>query len=234
MVVAANSSSILEAGDHGTWWFRPWGSPRVMAGLADRHADVTQMIRTMRASSMVEAEQVHGASIALIGRSRTSGVIAGCDALVTDVPGLALLVRTADCLPIFVTDPRRGIVAIAHAGWRGLAVSLPARLIAALRHSAQSRPEELHVALGPAIHACCYEVGEECSARFGRFVREAHGRRTCDLIGFAIDQLLGSGVPRERIVDSGFCTACDTGRWYSVRREGSGTGRLTSCIMIHP
>ncbi len=232
MVVAANSPAVLEAGEHGLWWFRSWVSPRLIAGVADRHADTAQLTRLLRASSTVEAEQVHGAGISVIGRTRAREPLPGCDALVTEVPGTALLVRTADCLPLLIADPRRGVIAIAHAGWRGLAASLPARLVAALRHSAQSRPDELHVAIGPAIHACCYEVRPECAGRFGRFVREAQGRLMCDLIGVAIEELVRSGVRPERIVDSGQCTACDLGRWCSVRREGGATGRLMSFIMM--
>jgi YfiH family protein len=232
MVVAANNPAVLETGEHGLWWFRSWVSPRIIAGVADRHADTIELARRLRASSTVEAEQVHGAGIAVIGRTQMPEPIAGCDALATEVAGMALLVRTADCLPVMITDPRRGIIGVAHVGWRGLAASLPARLVAALRHSAQSRPDELYVAIGPAIHACCYEVGPEFAGRFGRFVRESQGRLICDLIGVAIEQLVRSGVRPERVTDSGRCTACDPERWFSVRREGGATGRLVSFIMM--
>ena len=158
--------------------------------------------------------------------------IPGCDALLTETGGLTLLIRTADCLPILFAHPVRGIVGIAHAGWRGLAARLPARVVAAFRHLYQCRAEDLQVAIGPAIHACCYEVGPEFSGRFGRFVHERNGRRTCDLIGVAMDQLRSSGVRAEHLVESARCTACESDHWFSVRREGDATGRLTSFIML--
>ena len=161
-------------------------------------------------------------------------MVPGCDALLTAAPGVALLIRTADCLPIFFADPARGVVGIAHAGWRGLAAGLPARVVAAFRHAHRSRIEELQVAIGPAIRACCYEVGPEFAERFGPFVQERGGRRTCDLIGLAIDQLRRCGIPPGHIMDTGHCTACELQHWYSLRREGPTTGRLTSLIMVTP
>jgi copper oxidase (laccase) domain-containing protein len=70
--------------------------------------------------------------------------------------------------------------------------------------------------------------------RFGRHVRTADGARRCDLVAAAVEQLTGCGVPPERILDSGVCTACDTSRWFSLRREGPSTGRLASFITVKP
>lgn len=183
----------------------------------------------------VGADQVHGGSVAIVERCEGVGpTVPGCDALLTRVPGLALTVRSADCLPIFFADPSRGVIGIAHVGWRGLAVSLPARVVSALHDAYHSQASELQVALGPAIRACCYEVGEEFTARFGSFVSDRGGRRTCDLIGATRAQLLSCGVRPDRIVDSGRCTACDTQQWFSLRREGPTTGRLTALIVMRP
>lgn len=159
-------------------------------------------------------------------------VIAGCDALLTSVPRLALLVCSADCLPVFFTDTSRGVVGIAHAGWRGLAMNILARMIAAFHHVYHSRPDDLNVAIGPSIRSCCYEVGPEFAERFGAFVRVQNSRRTCDLIGVAMNQLTRCGVRPTRIVDSQHCTACEPARWYSLRREGQAAGRMTSLIML--
>lgn len=158
--------------------------------------------------------------------------VGGADALLTDVAGVALMIRTADCLPILFADSARGAVGIAHAGWRGLAAALPARVVAAFRHAYHSRAEDVRIAIGPAIRACCYEVGQEFVARFGAFVRERGGRRTCDLVGIAVDQLRRCGIRPDRITDPGQCTACHLERWYSLRREGPATGRLTSLILL--
>jgi len=178
---------------------------------------------------------VHGASIAIVDRLLDSTEpIAGCDALVTARPGMALLIRTADCIPLFLVDPSRGVAGIAHVGWRGLGLRLPQRLLAAFRHGFHSRPEALRVAVGPAIRACCYEVESEFVGRFAPFVQPRDGRLYCDLVGAAIDQLRQGGVPARHVLDSQRCTSCESEHWFSTRREGQGTGRLTSFIMVRP
>lgn len=205
-----------------------------MAGIADRHIDPADLIRALELPvTMVEVEQVHGSSVAIVEHCASpTTVVAGADALLTRVPGVALLVRTADCLPVFFADPTRGVVGIAHAGWRGLAASLLARVVSAFRHTYHSQASELRVALGPAIRVCCYEVGAEFRERFGPCVRERGGRWMCDLVGVARAQLEQCGIRSDRILDSRRCTSCEPQHWYSLRRDGPATGRLTSLILL--
>ena len=217
------------------WPVKPhWPSASIAAGLTDRLGDSAALLAAVRTSVAASAEQVHGGSVAVVGSRLGRSLIPGADALVTNVPGMALLIRTADCLPMFFADPARLAVGLAHAGWRGLAMGLPARVVAAMRRTYRTPPGELAVAIGPAIRACCYEVGLEFEARFGPFVQMRGGRRTCDLIGAAVEQLRRCGVRPERIVDSQACTGCGVQRWFSLRREGPSTGRLTSLIVVRP
>ena len=233
MLVGA-SSVPLEEVHGGGWRLNGWASPRVIAGVTSRQVDAGQLLQELAPSALsVEAEQIHGSGIAVISGVRAwAAAVPGCDALLTATPGLALRIRTADCLPLFFAAPGRGLIGIAHAGWRGLASSLPARVVAAFRHVFHARAEELSVAIGPAIRACCYEVGPEFRGRFGPFVQERPGRRTCDLIAAAVEQLCACGVRAERIFDAQRCTACEPQRWFSLRREGQQTGRLTSFILL--
>ena len=236
MPVVATKRTRFEASPAGGWWFREWAGARMVAGCTDRHTDRSTLLSHLGGLTLaVEAEQVHRASVAVVERSSpVTTPLAGCDALLTSVPGVALLIRTADCLPIFFADPARGVVGLAHAGWHGLSAQLPLRVVAALRHFYRSRPEDLQVAIGPAIRSCCYEVGPEFSAYFGTSIQERTGRRTCDLIGIAIQQMQACGIRRHRIIDVERCTACDPQTWYSLRQEGPSTGRLTSVIMLRP
>lgn len=220
---------------HG-WWFRRWASRRVAAGVTSRGMEADGLLRHLPwATAQVSAEQVHGSSVAMIERcEQARTTVCGADALLTRCAGVALLVRTADCLPVFFADAQRGVVGIAHAGWRGVAAGLPARVVSALRRHYGVQARELSVAIGPAIRSCCYEVGGEFTARFGRFVQERGGRRTCDLVGAATAQLLACGIRAERLFDCGRCTVCEADRWWSVRRDGQAAGRLTSLIVIRP
>ncbi len=233
-VAESNAIAGLEHLPEQGWWLTRWGSSRVMAGVTDRHTERSALLRRVRSLRVsVETEQVHGSSIAAIDHPfESSDPIAGCDGLLTSHPGVALLIRTADCLPLFFAEPSRGIIGLAHAGWRGLAAQLPLRMLAAFRHLYHVRAEALHVAIGPAIRSCCYEIGPEFASRFAPFVHRRGDHRTCDLIGVAIDQLRQGGVRAERIADCHQCTACDTQRWFSLRREGQATGRLTSLIAL--
>lgn len=235
-MLVETSSVQLTPVDGGGWRLSGWASSRILAGVTDRRTQASQLLRVMApAARSVEAAQVHGGSLAVLrGAPAGTEPVPGCDALLTDTPGVALRIRTADCLPLLFAAPARGVVGIAHAGWRGLAALLPARVLAAFRHVFHAGPEELSVAIGPAIRACCYEVGPEFRQRFGPFVEERSGRRTCDLIGAAIGQLRACGVRAGRIFDAQRCTACEPDAWFSLRREGRQTGRLTSFVMVRP
>ena len=231
MALAAIDRVRFEAGPDGSWRFGGWASSRILAGVTSRRTDIAEVLRPLPISGTIEAEQVHGASAAVVDRAGAMAPVAGCDALVTGRARVALLIRTADCLPIFFAEPRRGFIGLAHAGWRGIAASLPARMVELFSRAAHAPAEELQVAIGPAIRSCCYDVGPEFDRRFGAFVHRQGVRRTCDLIGAAMEQLRACGIRARRITDSGVCTACRTEEWFSLRKEGQATGRLTSFIL---
>jgi polyphenol oxidase len=88
------------------------------------------------------------------------------DGLVTETPGLLLAIQTADCLPIVLVDRKRRAVGVFHAGWRGTVQRIAEKGVGAMRLHFGSRPGDLVAAIGPGIHGCCYEVGEEVRTRF--------------------------------------------------------------------
>ena len=92
------------------------------------------------------------------------------DALFTDQAGILLSVRTADCLPVLLVDPKRRVVAAVHAGWRGALGRIIEKTVGEMRRAFYSEPRSLLAILGPSIRACCYEVGQEVEEAFqGRF-----------------------------------------------------------------
>jgi hypothetical protein len=94
------------------------------------------------------------------------------DALLTDQAGILLSVRTADCLPVLLVDPKRRAVAAVHAGWRGALARIVEKAVGEMRRVYGSEPQSLLAVLGPSIHVCCYEVGQEVEEAFqGRFPR---------------------------------------------------------------
>lgn len=233
----ASADASLTAWQDGVWRLR-FGARSILAGVTDRSCSVEELRAKLADSApagLVLAEQVHGASIASIETpTAVAAPVPGCDGLLTQIPGLALVVRSADCLPVFAIDARKEVVGAVHAGWRGLAKGMVASLIDALAARYHSRRQDLWIGIGPAIRSCCYDVGPELDAPFSRFVRTGGGRRICDLVGFAVDQAVSLGVPAAHVVDCRACTACDPVRWHSVRRDGERAGRLLSFICIAP
>ena len=184
-------------------------------------------------AALVRARQVHGCDVVRVTQ-RADTLVGDADALVCDVPGLAIGVVTADCLPVLIAAPS-GAVAAAHAGWRGLAAGVLAATVAALREIAADADRAIAV-IGPHVGASCYEVDEPVvralAARFGDAMAAAlratrAGHYEIDLARLARLALESAGLASERIAAiPDACTACDPERFHSFRRDGPGAGRL--------
>ena len=123
--------------------------------------------------------QVHGADVARVGPEAEPEEIARmrADALVTNQPGVALGIYTADCIAILMVDPKTGGLAAAHAGWRGSVEGIAATAVGALVSAFGAQPEAIRVAFGPSIGPCCFEVGEDVAAKFDpEFVKPRPGQ----------------------------------------------------------
>ena len=199
------------------WEEREDALRRVAAALCDR-------------GRLLALQQVHGTALVRApwqGRPEA-------DAALSDEPGLLLAIQTADCLPVLVVDPVRRRVGAAHAGWRGTAAGVAARLVEELLRSG-SAAGDLLAALGPAIGPCCYEVGEELREAFGpgggAFFRSGpRGRPHLDVRAANVRQLLSAGLDPTHIHQADDCTACRVDLYHSYRREGAGAGRMVSFV----
>src|SRR5262249_34925210 len=118
---------------------------------------------------LVRLRQVHGAGIVVHragGALDEHAALPAADIVLSDDPAAAVAIQTADCVPLLIVDARRGVVAAAHAGWRGLAAGVPGVAVAAMTKEFGSRPADLVAAIGPSISAARYEVGEDVRAAF--------------------------------------------------------------------
>jgi YfiH family protein len=165
--------------------------------------------------------QVHGTAVVRADGPTKRPVEA--DGQVTDVPGLAAMVLTADCLPIALAGD--GVVAMLHAGWRGLANGVLEEGVRALREVGGDAP--LHAAIGPGAGACCYEVGDEVAECFPAWARNG---RTLDLKAVATERLREAGVAT--VVDVGRCTICESDVFFSHRASGGTTGRQGGLVWL--
>ncbi len=187
-------------------------------GFGTRLADIPAKF-----ANLATLKQVHSADCVAAG-GRT-GMLGHGDALLENAPGAVVAVKTADCIPILLVDPRRRAVAAVHAGWRGTAAGIAQRAITEMRSRFGTEPSNLEAAIGPGIGECCYEVGPEVSAQFG-----GQGRTRLDLPGINRRQLIAAGVTPGRIYASNLCTMCLPAEFHSFRRDKDAAGRLYSFI----
>lgn len=166
--------------------------------------------------------QVHGNRVIPVEGPLEGAVEA--DGMVTDQPGLFLVVRVADCYPVYLLDPHRGVVGLLHAGWRGVHGKIHLEALRVMEARFQTRPEDLWVALGPGICGGCYEVGEEFLELFPGHVEKRGHRYFLDLQRVMSLELIEAGVPATQIHLAPYCTF-ENPLFHSYRRGRKGRGR---------
>jgi len=172
--------------------------------------------------------QVHGAQVIRLDGPPEDGWSAGeGDALITDIPGLALCAQTADCTPVLLFDPARPAAAAIHAGWRGVIAGIVPAAIQAMQRGYGTRPENLRAAIGPCVSQANYRVGPEVLAQFEAVFgdpgalagpRDAQGGAVLDVAGACRRQLAGAGVDEAAIFRLDLCTYTEAERFFSCRR----------------
>lgn len=203
---------------------------------------------------VVRVRQVHGRLVRVLRRGGTPAEAYSerpdGDAIVSDVPGLALTMLVADCVPVLLVDPRRGAAAAIHAGWRGTSSGVVGAAIRSMTSELGSQPEQLIAAIGPSIRPCCYEVGAELIdvfraeghsepdiARWFTRVSTTGTARTSlrlDVARANHDQLVAAGVMASNIFDCGLCTKTFHETFDSYRADGADAGRMAAMIVVPP
>lgn len=195
---------------------------------------------------VVTGHQVHGTKIAIVTDPETGrDELEGYDALITNVKGCAIGVRTADCIPVLLYDPVNEVVAAVHSGWKGTLNRISQKTVFRMKDAFGSSPEDIMAVVGPGICRSCFQVGEEVVNYFkgnginidpiysweGPKQEGMKGGHHLDLIEENRLLLLECGVPATNIQVSGICTYED-GRFFSARREGSACGRNINAIKM--
>ena len=257
MTLEVLTSDLLADARHGFFTRKGGASSGIFAGLNcgigstdQRDAVGVNRARVAQAldlppARLLSLRQVHSAQVAVAGPQGWQSATGSdgrpeADAAVTDQPGIAVSVLTADCAPVLLYDAAAGVVGAAHAGWRGALNGVIEAAVAAMERLGAVRGQ-ICAAVGPAISQRAYEVGPEFFERFRSeaagferfFVPGAGDRLRFDLPGFVLHRLREAGVQAEW---TGHCTYQDPARFYSFRRarhEGApGYGRLISAIRL--
>ena len=194
---------------------------------------------------LVCAVQVHRDDVRLCteadwGKGLYSHTDYEADALITNTPGTVLQVFSADCGTLLYEDARSGAVGACHAGWRGTALGIAEKTARAMMETFGSRPEDLHVALGPCISRCCFETDGDVpqamrnalGAEAETAIEQRGSKYHVDLKQINTLFLLRAGIPLENIDVSPLCTACDPDTFWSHRRHGDRRGSIGALIAM--
>jgi len=184
----------------------------------------------MGAECLVSSRQVHGSRVVTVTEPLEEDALDGVDGLLTDRPGLGLLIQHADCQAVCLYDPVRRAIANLHCGWRGSVAGILGKAVMEMQSAYGTRPEDLWAAIGPSLGPCCGEFRDWrrfLPRNFGLF---RTGRDRFDFWALTRWQLVRAGIPRGQIEVSGICTVCSR-EYFSYRREGN-TGRCATVIVL--
>ncbi|MBO4853030.1 MAG: peptidoglycan editing factor PgeF [Schwartzia sp.] len=231
----------------------PYDSMNLALHVGDEAADVIENRRRFLGmlgldfDRLTTPEQIHGDNIVRVGegeagRGRLSyaDAIPATDALMTDVPGVPLMLCFADCTPILLFDPAHRAAAIAHGGWKGTVRSIALKTVRAMADVFGTQPKDCLAAIGPAIGPCCYEVGRDVADEFrkafpqyaGEIISEKNGSAHLDLWQANRLQLEEAGLLPAHIDASGVCTSCHARTFFSYRAEGPTIGRIAAIMAV--
>lgn len=195
---------------------------------ADKSTDRAELARRLNLdpSRLSRPVQTHSSHVQLC---KNPGPFPGTDGLVSTTLDIVLSIQVADCIPIFMADPKTKTFGLVHGGWRGISAGIGSNAVNVFRTNGSS-PDRLMVLLGPSIQSCCFEVGPEVAKLFPRTcITSGEGNRSfLDLQKAVKDQLTECGLKAANIINSGRCTKCESEVFHSFRREGKKAGRMVA------
>ena len=224
----------------------PYASLNLGRSVGDDPEHVAENLRRFASAIGYEADalftvsQVHGAAVRVVSGAddRVAARSHEADALVAPAGGIAVCVRTADCIPLLLFAPDSGAAAAIHAGWRGVARGVVEAGVQALVPISRDAPRGLVAAIFPHIGACCFEVGEDVAQELAALhpepasvVDRTRSKPHVDLAAIVHAKLLALGLRAENVERVAGCTRCDPERFFSFRRDGKQSGRHVAAIV---
>lgn len=198
-----------------------------------------------QADSLTTPIQIHGNTVLRVtGKHKDKGAVdpdsdlRGVDGLITNEKGILLMIKVADCFPLYLCDPVTHSLGLIHAGWRGTAAGIVARAITNMTDSFGSKPKEILAGIGPGINGCCFHVEEDVVDAFGprafmnEFIRKVDetGKWSLDLKRLILSQLQECGLTENHVEMANECTSCNREFFFSYRRDNGRTGRMVALI----
>jgi len=227
---------------HGGVSTKQWQSLNTGAQLGDALENVLENKRRILQemgtdqSSLCEVWQIHSDSIVDVKAPRHEAPITKADGMISRCSGITLLMRFADCVPVFLYDPKQHVIGIAHAGWKGAAKRIAAKAALEMMNDFSSREQDIIACIGPSIGPDHYEVGTDVLEAFSGFSDEQRNiifeqkRNRFYLDLWKSNEIALGDVGISTIKTAAICTACNTSDWYSHRAEKGNTGRFAAVI----
>lgn len=197
-----------------------------------------QLRQFLEAQTLTIPKQCHGIAVAQVSKDNSLQIPIDTDALVTNVPGLAIGVLSADCVPILFFDPIKQVIGAAHAGWKGTVADIAGATVRKMQSAYGSEAQNIIACIGPSISQPHFEVGEEVADQFRQLELTAcitHEKGTKPRIDLweANGLLLQrAGIAADNIHVAALCTYDHADKFYSARKEGFGTGRFGAFILL--
>ena len=203
-------------------------------GIAPSDLTLARQTHSTTVAEVSSADRGRGGPPAFDGFPHT-------DAMITDIPEIALAVTVADCVPLLLYDPARHVLGVVHAGWRGTVGGIATAAVAALQENYGTAPAELWAGIGPSIGPCCYEVGDEVIDAWyasevvvsERAVAPGRGaRRHLDLWTANVMQLTAAGVASDHIEVARRCVRCEMEQFFSHRAAMTGAAQRGLMMLV--
>lgn len=197
--------------------------------------------------SLVLSKQVHEINIEKVGKEERGNGLSkpnkweSMDGFYTNEKGVTLVTHYADCVPLFFYAPNYGMIGMAHAGWRGTVMEIGSKMVKIWEEEENIPADQIQVAIGPSIGACCFEVDADVkdafAERFGEkadFISVVPGKEKyrIDLWACNVQSLLAAGIQEENIFISGLCTCCCHELFFSHRYTQGHRGTLGAVMSL--
>lgn len=224
---------------HGGFSPVPWRSLNFGASVGDdiqrvvRNREIALACLNIKPESVYDVFQIHSTDVVSTERPlAASEEHLKADAIHTNQPGITLMMRFADCVPILLFDPVKRAIAIIHAGWIGTVGNILQKTVLAFIENYNSRPEDIIAAIGPSIGPDHYSVGwdviKQVYTSFKTYsdqvIRKENEKYYFNL--WKANQILLSELGLIKIEMTEICTSCNLNDWYSHRGEKGTTGRF--------
>ncbi len=229
-----------------SYFFIPWIKEQNICHGFFTKASPSKIVRGendqsfLKAFSLTEAivmHQEHSDAIHIIENSERP--VSG-DAIILIQKRVAAIIKTADCLPIIISDLKYPMAAIAHAGWRGTYDAIAKKTIEKMADNYNTNPKDLVCIIGPSIGPCCYEVSKDLVEKFNmNFTNSTEKFYTIEEDKYKLDLwkvnehiLRECGVKDENIINLNLCTSCNSDKFHSYRKHNKTQERIGTILQI--